>query len=90
MACLGLAFKPDIDDLRESPALEVVQKLVEEKIDCLIVEPNVEQHSDFQLYLTGEAVEKADIIVVLVAHSSFKKLKFAPEKVVLDFVGLNQ
>lgn len=89
VACLGLAFKPDIDDLRESPAAEVVEKLISEKIECLVVEPNIEVHTHFQLHSLTDAVEKADIIVVLVAHSSFKKLNFAPEKMVLDFVGLN-
>jgi UDP-N-acetyl-D-mannosaminuronic acid dehydrogenase len=88
VACLGLAFKPDIDDLRESPAIEVVEKLLAEKIECLIVEPNIESHPHFSLTSFEEAVKTADIIVVLVAHKPFKNLTFAPEKTVLDFVGL--
>lgn len=88
VACLGLAFKPDIDDLRESPAIEVVEKLVAEKIDCLIVEPNIESHPHFALSTIEDAINTADIIVVLVAHKPFKNLTFASEKIVLDFVGL--
>lgn len=88
VACLGLAFKPDIDDLRESPAIEVVEKLLSEKIDCLIVEPNIEKHPKFSIMSTEDAMQHADIIVVLVAHKSFKNLTFAPEKIRLDFVGL--
>jgi UDP-N-acetyl-D-mannosaminuronic acid dehydrogenase len=87
VACLGLAFKPDIDDLRESPAVEVVEALMAEKIDCLVVEPNVESHPHFTLHALNDAVKAADIIVVLVGHKPFKKLDFSG-KSVLDFVGL--
>lgn len=89
VACLGLAFKPDIDDLRESPAIEVVEKLLSEKIECLIVEPNINHHPHFQLFTTEEAIQQADILVVLVGHKSFKSLTIGSEKLVLDFVGLN-
>lgn len=89
VACLGLAFKPDIDDLRESPAVEVVEHLLKEKIDCLIVEPNVTSHPHFQLTPVEEALEKADILVVLVGHKVFKSATFPSGKPVLDFVGLS-
>lgn len=71
IACLGLAFKPDIDDLRESPALEIVRALKHEGLCLLIVEPNVEQMEEFELVLLDKALEKADLVVVLVAHKSF-------------------
>lgn len=89
VACLGLAFKPDIDDLRESPALEVVRKLKEEKTECLVVEPNVDNHPEFELTDLEDALTKADIIVVLVGHSPFKKANLPEDKQVLDFVGLH-
>jgi len=88
VACLGLAFKPDIDDLRESPAIEVVEKLLSEKIDCMVVEPNIESHPHFTLVSLEEAIEKADIFILLVGHKSFKKITFPVGKSVLDFVGL--
>jgi UDP-N-acetyl-D-mannosaminuronic acid dehydrogenase len=88
VACLGLAFKPDIDDLRESPAVEVVEQLLAEKIDCLIVEPNVESHPHFTLTSIDDAIASADILVLLVGHKVFKKRIFPEGKPVLDFVGL--
>ncbi|MDN2658001.1 UDP-N-acetyl-D-mannosamine dehydrogenase [Cobetia sp. 14N.309.X.WAT.E.A4] len=80
VACLGLAFKPDIDDLRESPALAITQDLHEQLIsNLLVVEPNI---STLPTSLKGatlsgleEALEKADIIVLLVDHKSFKKIE---------------
>jgi UDP-N-acetyl-D-mannosaminuronic acid dehydrogenase len=88
VACLGLAFKPDIDDLRESPAVEVVEKLIAEKTDCIIVEPNIESHPHFKLQSLEAALDQADIVVVLVSHKPFKNISFGSEKLVLDFVGL--
>ena len=87
IACLGLAFKPDIDDLRESPAVEVVEALIKDGIQCLIVEPNVESHPHFSLTSLEDAIAKADIAVVLVAHTAFKEVSFSNARK-LDFVGL--
>lgn len=82
IACLGLAFKPDVDDIRESPALYIVKRLIIEGYDVLPVEPNVNNFKDFQLYDIEEAIKKADIITLLVAHREFKKLDIKTE---LDF-----
>lgn len=88
LACLGLAFKPDIDDLRESPAVEVVEALIKNGIQCMVVEPNVESHPHFPLSGLEDAIAKADIAVVLVAHTSFKEASFSNTLIKLDFVGL--
>lgn len=90
IALMGLAFKPDIDDLRESPAKYIVQKVLQNanNEEYFIVEPNIEKHTVFKLTKCEEAVEKADIIVFLVAHKEFKTLKISPEKLVLDFCGI--
>ncbi len=85
IACLGLAFKPNIDDLRESPALHVVQTLINDGLQILPVEPNINQHNSFEIYNLEDAVEKADIVVALVGHREFNDLKVS-NKVVLDFV----
>lgn len=90
LACLGLAFKPDIDDLRESPAVEVVEALLKEGVQCLIVEPNVEAHLKYSLTPLDTALEKSDIAVVLVAHSIFKKASFSDKMQLLDFVGMEK
>lgn len=88
-ALMGLAFKPNIDDLRESPAKYIAQKIMQsEQNNFLIVEPNLEEHSVFKLTKYEEAYEQADIIAFLVAHDEFKELKFSDEKVILDFAGI--
>jgi UDP-N-acetyl-D-mannosaminuronic acid dehydrogenase len=88
-ALMGLAFKPDIDDLRESPAKYIAQKVMQsEQNNFLVVEPNIKEHSVFKLTNHLEAYTKADIIVFLVAHKEFKLLEFNVEKVILDFAGV--
>lgn len=88
IACLGLAFKPDIDDLRESPALYVTETLLKEGFEILQVEPNLHNSDDRELTEAVHAVEKADIIAFLVGHKGFKSLKIKPNKSKLDFVGM--
>lgn len=91
VAIMGLAFKPNIDDLRESPAKYIAQRILQDSHDdtCFIVEPNIQEHKVFKLTPMFEAVEYADIIVFLVAHDEFKKIKIPKEKTVLDFCGIN-
>lgn len=78
VACYGLAFKPDIDDLRESPALNITKKLAEQGLNILAIEPNIEKLPvgmpvNVQL-IQLEDKDKADIHLVLVDHREFKKL----------------
>lgn len=88
-AIMGLAFKPNIDDLRESPAKYIAQKVMQsEQNDFLVVEPNIEEHSVFKLTNYKEAYEQADIIAFLVAHDEFKTLEYNEEKIILDFAGV--
>ena len=88
IVCMGLAFKPDIDDLRESPALYVTENLQNEKFNVLAVEPNLNSTSERVLVETSDALNQADIIVFLVSHSDFKSLKIDKTKQVLDFCGV--
>ena len=83
VACMGLAFKPDIDDLRESPALNITRRLIADGVDVVAVEPNIKAHKDFEIADYKKAIEISDIIVFLVGHKEFKGLKI--EKEVLDF-----
>ncbi|WP_339631657.1 UDP-N-acetyl-D-mannosamine dehydrogenase [Bizionia echini] len=87
IALMGLAFKPNIDDLRESPAKYIAQKVLQNanNEEYFIVEPNIEEHKVFKITDYKEAADKADIIVFLVAHKEFKTLKLDSSKVVLDF-----
>lgn len=86
IACMGLAFKANIDDLRESPALGVVNELKDDGFIVLAVEPNVESSKTIELYDMDEAVNKADIIAFLVRHREFIKLD-TQGKEVIDFVN---
>lgn len=90
IALMGLAFKPDIDDLRESPAKYIVQRVLQDAQDedYFIVEPNVKAHQVFKITDYKEAVEKADIVVYLVRHKEFIGLELPEGKVVLDFCGV--
>lgn len=92
IAIMGLAFKPNIDDLRESPAKYIAQKVLQNanNEEYYIVEPNIESHTVFKLTDYKEAAQKADIIVFLVAHDEFRTLSFSDEKVVLDFCGIQK
>jgi UDP-N-acetyl-D-mannosaminuronic acid dehydrogenase len=89
-ALMGLAFKPNIDDLRESPAKYIAQKVLQNSNneEHFIVEPNIETHSVYKLTNYKEAIEKADIIVFLVAHKEFVNLTKNPLKIVLNFCGI--
>lgn len=90
VAMMGLAFKPNIDDLRESPAKYIVTKVMQScnNADLLVVEPNISDHHVFKLTDYREAYEKADIVAFLVAHDPFKTLPYDDRKVILDFCGI--
>lgn len=89
IAIMGLAFKPDIDDLRESPAKYIAQKVMQsEPENILIVEPNIKEHPVFKLTDYREAYKRADIVAFLVAHREFKTLEWHSDKVILDFCGI--
>ena len=90
VALMGLSFKPNIEDLRESPAKYIVSKVMQghNNADFLIVEPNIETHKVFKLTDYAEAYDTADIVAFLVAHKEFKKLIFRDDKVILDFCGV--
>jgi len=88
IACMGLAYKPNIDDLRESPALEIVEELQRMKFKIIPVEPNVSKHGKLVLADAHKAALEADIVVFLVAHKAFEKISVEKGKVVLDFCGI--
>ena len=97
VALMGLAFKPDIDDLRSSPALEITEKLSAE-LNCrvLTVEPNIEElpaslkKLNITLVDTHTALQEADILVLLVDHKSFKRIppEKRAEKIIIDTRGV--
>lgn len=91
IACLGLAYKPDIDDLRESPAVAIVQELKNRSLGKLmIVEPNLQKHDSFELTNLDDALVAADIVLILVGHKSFLSISSAKlaEKIIIDTCGV--
>ena len=87
IACMGLAYKADIDDMRESPALEIYHELEKLNFKVMAVEPNLRKHAELEITDTLRAVMEADMLVFLVAHKEFRSLAISGEKIVLDFCG---
>lgn len=89
VALMGLAFKPDIDDLRESPARHIAEKVIHshEGAQILVAEPNVGV-VDIPLTDYAEAYDQADIVAFLTAHRQFKELPWSDDKVIMDFCGV--
>lgn len=85
VACMGLTFKPNIDDLRESPALFITQRLIAQGVEVLAVEPNISSFDEFKIIDYKEAIKEADIVVFLVAHKEFLRLDIESS---LDFCGV--
>ncbi|MGI9420392.1 MAG: UDP-N-acetyl-D-mannosamine dehydrogenase [Geminicoccaceae bacterium] len=91
IACLGLAFKADVDDLRQSPAFDIVRGLERDQVGRLLVcEPNIRSHPDFELATLGDALAQADIILLLVDHKEFKALNphRLQDKIIIDTRGV--
>jgi len=91
IGCLGLSFKADVDDLRESPSVDIVRKLIQANVgEILISEPTLSRHSEFNLLPYEEVVAKSDIVLLLVDHKQFRKLKAADlkEKILIDTRGV--
>jgi UDP-N-acetyl-D-mannosaminuronic acid dehydrogenase len=99
IACLGLAYKPDVDDLRESPALRIASTLADEGLDLMVVEPHIDalpkplaERRNVVKSDLDEAIRQADVVVALVGHTAFRN---APRnvllnRIVIDTVGLWQ
>lgn len=90
VAMMGVAFKPDIDDLRESPAKAIISKVMQSagNSPILVVEPNVAEYNVFKLTPYKEAYAQADIAVFLTAHTPFRSLEWDDRKIILDFCGI--
>jgi UDP-N-acetyl-D-mannosaminuronic acid dehydrogenase len=91
VACMGLAFKPNIDDLRESPAKYITSRIISEaRAEVYVVEPNIEKHKSFIIADAKDAYQKADIIAWLVRHKEFVNLDRLEDKIEFDFCGVRK
>lgn len=96
IACFGLAFKPDIDDLRESPAVAIAKEIARTHTGLtVVVEPNIEVfplnfQSKLELMCSERAIHEANIIVLLVDHKEFKAiaLEELSSKMIIDSRGI--
>jgi UDP-N-acetyl-D-mannosaminuronic acid dehydrogenase len=96
IACLGLAFKPDVDDLRESPAMDIVHHLIADKLGhIIVVEPHISElplslRGGAELALIDAAVAAADVVVLLVNHREFTQFarRKLDGKAVIDTRGI--
>lgn len=88
---MGLAFKPNIDDLRELPAKYLTTRIISEaRADVLVVETNISTHKSFNVSDYRKAFEKADIVVFLVAYKEFKLLPKNQENYIGFFSIINE
>ena len=89
IGCLGLSFKPDVDDLRESPALYITTELLVAGLEVLACEPNLHDHPTIKLYALEDVLAQADLLVFLVAHTPFRQLELT-SRAVLDLCGVTE
>lgn len=85
IACMGLTYKANVDDCRESPSIKIVDYLMEHNFDVVAVEPNLKKHNYIKLVNLDFAIQTADIVVWLVDHKEFKLINI---KKGLDFCGI--
>tara|TARA_B100000886_G_C20412528_1_gene487734 strand:+ start:30 stop:1238 length:1209 start_codon:yes stop_codon:yes gene_type:complete len=86
IGCLGLTFKPNVDDIRESPAKKIVENLYSSNHELLLCEPNLKFFNDKKLETLDYVIDKSDFIVILVAHYEFKNINLK-NKIYIDFCG---
>ncbi len=87
LGIFGLSFKPNVDDLRESPALKIATHFKNANINLKVCEPNINYYDDFELFSKENLIENCNLLIFLVAHNEFKKINLL-NKNFLDFCGI--
>jgi UDP-N-acetyl-D-mannosaminuronic acid dehydrogenase len=91
IGCLGLAYKNDVDDLRESPALDITRELIRERVgNIMVCEPYMKAFKELELHPLDKVLKESDIIVLLVNHKQFYDIdrELLKEKIVIDTRGI--
>jgi len=94
IACLGMTYKANVDDIRESPALKIIRKLKEKGYLVRVCDPYIKDFSEFPLFSLKEVAKDADCLVLLVDHKEFRELEpdeFLKEmrhKIIIDTRGV--
>ena len=86
IGCFGLAFKPNVDDLRESPALFITTELISKGLSILVCEPNLDHHDSIRIDCLEKVISESDLLVFLVSHSAFSGIE-TYKKPILDYCG---
>jgi UDP-N-acetyl-D-mannosaminuronic acid dehydrogenase len=87
VACFGVTFKPNVEDMRESPALEIVEHLIHSGLTVKVVDPHVKEETTLDLVPMKDALANADFGCILVGHDEFTSL-YSADLQLLDFVGM--
>ena len=86
---LGITFKPNVEDIRESPALKIAFKLIKDNFNILVAEPNLESVEGLKIEKLDSVISKSEIIIILVGHKEFYNLNLKND-LILDYCGLNK
>ncbi len=92
IGCLGLSFKSNVNDIRNSPSLDIVNSLKKEGFDILVCEPNLKFHKDLKLDTLEITLSESDILVFLVGHKEFINLEpyILKDKYLIDLCGITK
>ena len=73
VGCFGISYKPDIDDLRESAAIKIINMLIKKNIDVMINDPNIYEYKNYKMFSIKDVCKKCDVNVFLVRHKEYMK-----------------
>ena len=88
IACLGLTYKANVNDTRESPSVQIIEALHSKDCNIVVIDPNVKSFQNFNLVSLSEGIKKANILVFLVKHREFENINIGRQmdnKIILNF-----
>ena len=88
IACFGLSYKPNADDMRESPAIKIVDKLIADGNNVICVEPHIDSLEDYQIVDINKALDESDINIIKLVMMLLKNTKLSSSEKLIDFCGI--